>query len=125
MSIYTFLSIWMTLRKAVDVDFAVDSRSMGVIFCLFIFTSNYQTFCRRIKFRWHVIGCINHVLVTGLCFELLVRLYSYINPGCGKKFLVSHGNRNRVFVEQMSGVPFNQLADDHFAYRLPYNHLED
>ena len=66
------------------------------LFCLIVFTSDYQTFCNLFKVRGHFIGCINHDIVIGLCSELLVGLIYYIHPGYGKKCMVSHADRTWV-----------------------------
>ena len=43
------------------------------------FTSEQHTFCSLSKVRRHVIGCVNHDIVFGLCSETLLRLSCYIN----------------------------------------------
>ena len=51
------------------------------------FTSDHQTLCILFTVRWHVIGYINHDIVIGLCFKLLMSLSYYIHLGYGQKFL--------------------------------------
>ena len=46
------------------------------------FTSDYQTFCSLFK-TCH--GCLNHDIVVGLCYDLVMRLSYYIHLGFGKK----------------------------------------
>ena len=53
--------------------------------CLVVFIVRPTDFCIVFKVRRHVIGCINHDIVVGLCSELLMRLSYYIHPGCGNK----------------------------------------
>ena len=49
------------------------------------FTSDHQPFWSLFKVKQHVIGCINHDLVVGLCSKLFMRLSHYIHLGYGKK----------------------------------------
>ena len=54
--------------------------------------SDHQTFCSLFKVRRHVIGCINHDIVVGLCSDLLIRSSYYIHLRYVKSFCLTQGS---------------------------------
>ena len=54
-------------------------------------------FCNLFKVRQHVIGCIDHDIVVGLCSELVMRLSYSIHLGYGKKLLSLMGIEPQFF----------------------------
>ena len=83
---------------------------MCCLFVLIVFTSDHKTFCSLFKVRQHIIGCINHDIVIGLCAELFMRLSHYIYLGYDKK-LSSHMGSNRGLSDcEPSTLPLDQSA---------------
>ena len=60
------------------------------------FMSDHQTFRSLFKVR-HVIWCINHDIILGLCSELFMRLSYYIRLEYGKKLSSHMGIEPRFF----------------------------
>ena len=77
-----------------------------------LFTYDNHTFCSLFNVRRHAIGCINHDIVIGLCFELFMRLSYYNRPGYCKKFFCHAWGSNLDPPERkLSSLPLHQRAN--------------
>ena len=65
--------------KIIDIYKSTFCRKLAIVqFLVRLFLRpTIRLFCNLFKVRRHVIGCINHDIVIGLCSELLMRLSYY------------------------------------------------
>ena len=88
---------------------------LAVFFCLIVFTANHQTLWSLFKVRRDVIGCIDHVIVVGLWYEILLRLSYYIHLGYSKKLSTHLGkwgsNRGPSDCEPFTLYPLDGKMD--------------
>ena len=66
--ITTLFCMILRLENVVEIGPYMD------VFLIVVLRPTIRLFCSLFKIRRHVIGCINHYMVVGICSKILMRL---------------------------------------------------